>query len=85
MATFPMRAKTAAKKAAKSRRRQSSTTFIQRSRNESSEQKAIWHQVTGAGRSHVRRRFVGLTEDETAKTKAVLEGLIADRLRGASA
>jgi hypothetical protein len=60
----------------------SGTTFVQRSRNESSEQKAIWHNVTGAGRSHVRREFFDLTDDERQAAKDALEGLIDQRLHG---
>jgi hypothetical protein len=71
-ALFPTRAKRP--------RRAGSSTFIQRSRNESSEQKAIFHQVTGAGRAHVIRQFVGLTSQEQDVAKTVLEGLIATRL-----
>lgn len=56
-------------------------TFIQRSRNESSEQKAIWHQVTGAGKSHVKREFLGVTEDEQASARDKLEAVLDARLR----
>jgi hypothetical protein len=80
--SFPTREKTKKRKA---RQRVSSTTFIQRSRNESSEQKAMWHHVTGAGRSHVKREFFGLTDDEQQKNKAVLEGEIAKRLQAIQA
>lgn len=38
-------------------------TFIQRSREASSEQKAIYHQVTGAGRSRVKREFFGVDDE----------------------
>jgi hypothetical protein len=76
---FPTRK---AKKGA--RRLLGGVTFIQRSRNESSEQKAIWHQVTGAGRSHVMRQFFGLTEAEAAVGKAALEGMLETRLREAA-
>jgi hypothetical protein len=76
-ASFPTRAKKAGRKV----RRASSGTFIQRSRSESSEQKAIWHQVTGAGRSRVRRQFFGLTDDEQGKVKDVLERQLEARLK----
>jgi hypothetical protein len=69
----------------KARRVFSASTFIQRSRRESSEQKAIWHQVTGAGRRGVLRQFFGLTSEEQATVKQVLEGQIAARLRKAGA
>jgi len=80
MATpFIRRAKKAAKK---SRRLFSGGTFIQRSRRESSEQKAIFHQVTGAGRSHVFRQFFGLTPEEQEHAKQALTVLLAARLKG---
>lgn len=40
------------------------STLIQSSRRVSAEEKAIYHQVEGAGRSHVVRPFLGLTESE---------------------
>lgn len=70
---------------AKRSRPRTGPTFIQRSRNESSEQKAIWHQVTGVGKAHVRRPFFGLTDQEQETGRASLEQLIAQRLRGLSA
>ncbi len=39
-------------------------TFIQRSREKAPSEKATYHQLTGAGRSHVKRKFLGLTSDE---------------------
>lgn len=68
----------------KGRPRFSGPAFIQRSRDVSSEQKAIWHQITGAGRSHVRRQFMGLTESEQEKVHAILSGLVDERLKAAS-
>lgn len=54
-------------------------TFIQRSREVSPEEKAIFHNVTGAGRSHVKRPFMDLNaDDEDVLTKAVEDGI--DRL-----
>lgn len=41
-------------------------TAIQRSRQVSPEEKAAFHQITGAGRSHVTRPFLGLTPDDEA-------------------
>jgi hypothetical protein len=47
-------------------RNRSGPTMIQRSRQKASEEKALYHQVLGAGRSRVKREFLGLTaEDET--------------------
>jgi hypothetical protein len=80
MAKFPTRAKTK-----KARRVFSGPTFIQRSRNESSEQKAIFHNVTGAGRSRVVREFFGLTVEEQAKVTGVLAAELDRRLKGMTA
>lgn len=44
-------------------------TFIQRSRSLGAAEKATFHQIDGAGRSHVIRRFFDLSEaDVTAIT-----------------
>jgi phage gpG-like protein len=48
-------------------------TFIQASRAVSPEEKAAFHQVTGAGSSHVKRQFFEVTDRE--------EDEIIDRLR----
>jgi hypothetical protein len=68
-----------AKAAVKPKRLRIGPTFIQRSRSESSEQKALWHHVSGAGRSRVLRPFFDLNaSDETALAES-LETLIAAR------
>jgi len=36
-------------------------TFIQRSRSKAPSEKAAYHQITGAGRAHVKREFFELT------------------------
>lgn len=59
-------------------------TFIQRSRAESSEQKAMWNQVQGAGKSHVRREFFGLTDTETEQCREKLAAALQTRLEGLS-
>ncbi len=42
-------------------------TLIQRSRSKRPSEKGEFHQVTGAGKSHVKREFFGLSaEDEAA-------------------
>lgn len=74
---FPTRARRAGTKA---RRPFSGGTFIQRSRTESSEQKAIYHQVTGAGRSGVLREFFGLTDEEAQSAKTKLESVLSERI-----
>jgi hypothetical protein len=65
----------------KGRERFSGPRFIQRSREVSSEEKSLYHNITGAGRSRVLRRFMGLTSDEQLKVKAVLERELGDRLK----
>lgn len=45
----------------------SSGTFIQRSRSKAPSEKAAYHQIVGAGTSHVKREFFGLSaSDEEA-------------------
>ena len=52
------------------------TTFIQRSREKGSAEKAALHELTGAGRSHVKRPFFSLTtEDQDALTTLFVERL----------
>jgi phage gpG-like protein len=41
-------------------------TLIQSSRSVSPAEKAAFHQITGAGKSHVLRRFFGLSESDEA-------------------
>jgi hypothetical protein len=73
-----------ATRAARALRRTGSPTFIQRSRQVASEQKAIWHHVTGAGRSQVRRPFFDLGEGEQDRLRSGLEALIQARLDGSA-
>jgi hypothetical protein len=56
-------------------------TFIHQSRAIPSEQKAIYHNVTGAGRSRVIRKFLGLTDQNQADLRDGLERLIAMRIQ----
>jgi hypothetical protein len=74
-------ANVSATSAAKKLRKRTGPTFIQRSRSESSEQKAIWHNVTGAGRSGTIREFFALGEDDETAIKAGVEKLLADRIQ----
>lgn len=54
-------------------------TFIQRSRRKSPAEKAAYHEVTGAGRSRVKRPFFNLTaEDEKAIVDRIDRGLQAE-------
>lgn len=68
--SFPTRAKGPKRKA---RTPFSAGTFIQRSRNESSEQKAIWNDPS--------RHFFGLSDEETEKCRGLLAGSLDTRLR----
>jgi hypothetical protein len=54
-------------------------TFIQRSRTVSSEEKAIFHQVTGAGRSRVKREFFELNQADEQLLGEKLEQAVASR------
>jgi hypothetical protein len=61
-------------------RKKDPRTFRQKSLAVPPEEKAIFHEVTGAGKSHVLRRFFELSEaDCTAITEQVDRGL-ADAL-----
>lgn len=62
-------------------KRRTGPTFIGRSRQVASEQKAIWHNVTGAGRSHVIRRFFDVNQDDETAFATALEGLVESRLK----
>jgi len=51
-------------------------TLIQQSRRKSPAEKAAFHQITGAGKSRVKREFFGLTTaDEDAILKRVDQAL----------
>lgn len=51
-------------------------TFIQRSRRKSPAEKAAYHEITGAGRSRVKRPFFGLSDsDERAIVDRIDRGL----------
>jgi hypothetical protein len=53
--------------------RRSGPTLVQRSRRVNPQQKAIYHQVEGAGPSRVRREFLGLTARDIAAISTRLE------------
>jgi hypothetical protein len=55
---------------------------VQRSRRRSPQEKAVFHQVTGAGKARVKREFLGLTEAELKQLDARLEGRIRVKLEG---
>lgn len=60
------------------------STVVQRSRRVSPQGKAFVHQVTGAGRSKVRRPFLGLTDDELRTLGTRLEAGIRRVVRRTS-
>jgi len=45
-------------------RRPAAVSFRQRSRNKGTEEKAIYHQVAGAGKSRVLRKFFELSDGD---------------------
>lgn len=51
-------------------------TFIQRSRALTAEQKALFHQTLGAGKSKVKRPFLGVTPAEREEIDRRIEALI---------
>jgi phage gpG-like protein len=51
-------------------------TLIQRSREKGAAEKALYHQVEGAGKSKVKRPFLGLTaEDERDLRERLIQGM----------
>lgn len=59
----------------------SGTTFIQRSRAVSSEEKAVYHNVLGAGRRGVLRPFLDLGTDDQEILRDTLEQRMAARIK----
>lgn len=60
-------------------------TVIQRSRDVSPAQKAAFHNVTGAGKRHVLRKFFGLSEADAEAIRDRVERYIDDVItRGTS-
>lgn len=53
----------------KPRAKASPQTFIQRSRNVGAGEKAVYHNITGAGKAKTRRVFLGLTKQEALDLK----------------
>jgi hypothetical protein len=66
---------------ATARRQRGGPTFIQRSRTTSSEQKALYHNVLGAGRRGVLRPFFDLNAADQREAGLALEKLIDARLK----
>lgn len=72
------RAKSVSAKTA-ARRLRGGPTFIQRSRSVSSEQKAMYHHLLGAGRSRVTRPFFDLNDADQQTLGDKLEDAVALR------
>ena len=58
-------------------------TFIQQSRAVSPEQKALYHQVLGAGKSRVKREFFDVNELDIEAARVRLSASIGEKLRAA--
>jgi hypothetical protein len=66
---------------AKRARRSGSGTFIQQSRAVSSEQKAIFHNIMGAGRRGVKRAFFDLNASDKQRAGEMLDRLVSEKLK----
>jgi hypothetical protein len=64
------------------KRRAARQTFIQHSRGKTAEQKALYHQVEGAGTSRIKRPFLGLTSEEEQQVDRRIQALIDDGVNG---
>lgn len=61
-------------------RRRTGPTLVQRSRSKAPGQKAVYHQVFGAGKRHVKREFFDLSDDDMAVLARELDRRIGQRL-----
>jgi phage gpG-like protein len=62
-------------------KRRSGPTLIQQSRRVPAEEKALYHQELGAGRSRVKRPFLGLTADDEKAIVARIEAAVDKRIK----
>jgi phage gpG-like protein len=62
-------------------KRRAGPTLIQQSRRVPAEEKALYHQELGAGRSRVKRPFLGLTEDDAKAIEARLQAAVDKRIK----
>jgi hypothetical protein len=53
--------------------------MIQRSREVPAAEKAIYHQVAGAGKSRVKREFFGLNDGDLSQLTTLLERRLSQR------
>jgi hypothetical protein len=65
------------------KRRRRGPTFIARSRSVSAEQKAMFHNILGAGPKGIIRRFFDLNTSDKDALRAGLEKLVAVRVKRA--
>jgi len=63
------------------KRKTGGPTFIQRSRAVSPEQKALYHQVLGAGKARVKREFFDISQADLLALAARLQSLMGDKIR----
>ena len=56
-------------------------TMIQASRRIAPSEKAAFHQIAGAGKSHVKRQFFGLSASDETAIVDLLEKDLARRLK----
>lgn len=56
-------------------------TFVQRSRSVSPSEKAAFHELTGAGKRHIARPFLGLSPQDETTLLERLDTLLHDKLR----
>ena len=69
------------KRSTRRRRTMSRGTFISQSRSVSSEQKAMFHNVLGAGRKGVIRKFFDLNLSDQVALRDGLEKLVGAKLK----
>jgi len=69
------------KKRRSGKRTMSAGTFISQSRGVSAEQKAMYHNILGAGRKGVLRKFFDLNTSDQTALRDGLEKLLSARLR----
>ncbi|MDP2319579.1 MAG: hypothetical protein Q8O42_09615 [Acidobacteriota bacterium] len=57
-------------------------TLIQRSRSVAGADKALYHNITGAGRSRVKRQFFGLTSEEAKTIRDRVQAHVSRQVQG---
>lgn len=57
-------------------------TFIQRSRSVAGADKALFHHVSGAGKSKVKRQFFGLSAAEKDRIRAAVQAHLSKAVKG---